>query len=94
MTTFRSLIFNKISCLKISFLFSAAVVAILLSGILASCNQAASKERSQLVWSRDLPVIGSQSSPRTADLNKDGVLDIVIGAGKNEFQKSDMGILA
>ncbi|MBD0366585.1 MAG: PQQ-binding-like beta-propeller repeat protein [Flavisolibacter sp.] len=94
MTTFRSLIFNKISCLKISFLFSAAVVAILLSGILAGCNQAASKERSQLVWSRDLPVIGSQSSPRTADLNKDGVLDIVIGAGKNEFQKSDMGILA
>ncbi len=39
-------------------------------------------------------MIGSQSSPRTADLNKDGTLDIVIGAGKNEFQESDMGILA
>ncbi|MEJ7681048.1 MAG: hypothetical protein WKG06_24985 [Segetibacter sp.] len=47
-----------------------------------------------MVWTKDLPVIGSQSSPRTADLNNDGILDIVIGAGKNEFQKSDMGILA
>src|SRR5690606_189704 len=35
-----------------------------------------------------------QSSPRTADLNNDGVLDIVMGAGKNEYQESDMGVLA
>ena len=47
-----------------------------------------------MVWNKSLPVIGSQSSPRTADLNKDGILDIVIGAGKNEFQQSAMGILA
>ncbi len=53
-----------------------------------------SKERSEVVWSKNFPVIGSQSSPRTTDLNGDGVLDIVMGAGKNEFQKSDMGILA
>ncbi|MFD2200813.1 PQQ-binding-like beta-propeller repeat protein [Shivajiella indica] len=45
-------------------------------------------------WTVDFPVIGSQSSPRTTDLNGDGVLDIVIGAGKNEFQPSDQGILA
>ena len=48
----------------------------------------------KIVWLKDFPVIGSQSSPRTADLNKDGTLDIVMGAGKNEFQKSDMGIVA
>jgi len=47
-----------------------------------------------VIWNKDLPVIGSQSSPRTADLNKDGTLDIIIGAGKNEFQKTDMGIIA
>ena len=56
----------------------------------ASCQS----KKSELVWSRDFPVIGSQSSPRTADLNGDGVLDIVIGAGKNELQFSQQGILA
>jgi len=47
-----------------------------------------------LVWDKDFPVIGSQSSPRAADLNGDGVLDIVMGAGQNEFQFSKQGILA
>ncbi|MCC6288236.1 MAG: hypothetical protein IT249_10160 [Chitinophagaceae bacterium] len=61
---------------------------------MASCNSTASKNKSEVVWVKDIPVIGSQSSPRTADLNKDGVLDIIIGAGKNEFQESNMGILA
>jgi outer membrane protein assembly factor BamB len=64
----------------------------LFCGILFSCSD--SKKRSEVIWNKDLPVIGSQSSPRTADLNKDGILDIVIGAGKNEFQPTDMGILA
>jgi hypothetical protein len=62
--------------------------------IFSACSQTVSKKQSKLVWNKDHPVIGSQSSPRTADLNKDGTLDIVMGAGKNEFQKSDMGILA
>ena len=65
-----------------------------LTGLVAGCNQVASKEKSELVWNKNFPVIGSQSSPRTTDLNNDGVLDIVMGAGKNEFQKSDMGIVA
>ncbi len=63
-------------------------------GILFACTEAHSKTNSKLVWSKDIPVIGSQSSPRATDLNKDGILDIVIGAGKNEFQQTDMGILA
>src|SRR6186997_2825131 len=62
--------------------------------LICSCSQHAAKEKSTLVWNKDLPLIGSLSSPRTADLNNDGVLDIVIGAGKNEYQKTDMGILA
>jgi outer membrane protein assembly factor BamB len=74
---------------QIRLLFPAALIVIF------SCsNETHSKERSELVWNKDFPVIGSQSSPRTADLNQDGVLDIVMGAGKNEFQESDMGILA
>jgi outer membrane protein assembly factor BamB len=53
-----------------------------------------SKEGSELIWDKTLPAIGSQSSPRSVDLNGDGTLDIVMGAGKNEFQYSDQGILA
>jgi outer membrane protein assembly factor BamB len=52
------------------------------------------KTKSELVWDKEFPVIGSQSSPRTVDLNGDKVLDIVMGAGKNEFQFSKQGILA
>ena len=59
--------------------------------ILTSCNV---KKKSELVWDKNFYQIGSQSSPRAADLNKDGVLDIVMGAGLNEFQKSDHGVIA
>jgi outer membrane protein assembly factor BamB len=52
------------------------------------------KKQSKLIWNNGQPVIGSQSSPRAADLNGDHILDIVMGAGKNEFQKSDRGVVA
>ena len=76
--------------IRVPFLFINLVAA----GILSACNESASRKATQLIWSKDFPAIGSQSSPRTTDLNNDGVEDIVIGAGKNEFQQSDMGILA
>src|SRR5213596_1021502 len=60
---------------------------------LAACSFNSGK-KVELVWSKNFPVIGSQSSPRTEDINKDGTLDIIMGAGENEFQHSDMGILA
>src|SRR5688572_9299063 len=90
---------NQLSSLKSFFrksdFFSRpAVIAITFVGMLSACTQAPAKKQSIVVWNKNLPVIGSQSSPRTADLNKDGTLDIIIGAGKNEFQESDMGILA
>lgn len=47
-----------------------------------------------MVWNQSFPVIGSQSSPRASELNGDGVLDIVMGAGKNEYQHSEQGIIA
>ncbi|MBA4053960.1 MAG: hypothetical protein C0490_04540 [Marivirga sp.] len=52
------------------------------------------KKKSTVVWTEDLSITGSQSSPRVADLNADGVLDIVMGAGRNEYQPSEQGVLA
>jgi outer membrane protein assembly factor BamB len=51
-------------------------------------------KKTSIKWSKDFPMIGSQSSPRTCDLNGDGVLDIVMGAGRNEYQFSKQGIIA
>lgn len=45
-------------------------------------------------WSSDLPGIGTFSSARVADLNGDGTDDIVLGAGKEELQYSDSGVIA
>ncbi len=80
--------------IKSEFYSSKLFWAISFAIILFACSETPGKKKSVVVWSKDYPVIGSQSSPRTTDLNKDGILDIVIGAGKNEFQQTDMGILA
>ncbi len=45
-------------------------------------------------WSKYLHGLGTFSSPRAADLNGDGVLDIVIGAGREEFISSDSAVVA
>ena len=45
-------------------------------------------------WQMYLPGICSFSSPRAADLNEDGILDIVIGAGGDEFQGCDSAVMA
>jgi len=46
------------------------------------------------IWQKSIPRIGSQSSPLASDLNSDGILDLVIGAGENEYEKSLQGVLA
>src|SRR3954447_24522995 len=93
MTNFRHFIFFKTPFLGIGF-WPAIITALIFAGLFSACSLTSAKKQSVLVWSKDFPTVGSLSSPRTADLNNDGILDIVIGAGKNEFQKTDMGILA
>ena len=62
-----------------------------LSLLTISCGD---EKEASLVWQKSIPRIGSQSSPMASDLNNDGILDIVIGAGENEFTKSAQGVLA
>ena len=45
-------------------------------------------------WEHSFVRIGTFSSPRTADLNGDGIRDIVLGAGGNEFEASDTAVIA
>lgn len=49
---------------------------------------------SQASWSKSLPGVGTFSSPRTADLNRDGTQDIILGAGREEFQACDSAVIA
>lgn len=46
------------------------------------------------MWSQSLYQIGSQSSPRATDLNSDGTLDIVMGAGTEELAPNNQGVIA
>ena len=48
----------------------------------------------KVVWDTYFQTLGSSSSIRCADLSGDGVLDVVIGAGKNETESSDSCVLA
>jgi outer membrane protein assembly factor BamB len=45
-------------------------------------------------WEQQIPEAGSSSSPRAVDLTGDGVRDIVMGAGGNEFESSEFGVIA
>lgn len=45
-------------------------------------------------WDKQIPGVGTFSSPRCVDLNKDGILDIVMGAGREEFQSCDSAVIA
>ncbi|RRA99156.1 outer membrane protein assembly factor BamB family protein [Larkinella rosea] len=45
-------------------------------------------------WATVFRELGTLSSPRLADLNNDGILDIVMGAGSVEFRTSDSAIIA
>ena len=53
-----------------------------------------SPQQRELKWSTRFSTLGTFSSPKCADLNGDGILDVVIGAGENEFVASDSSVLA
>ena len=50
--------------------------------------------QAQPEWSVYLDRLGTFSSPRVADLNQDGVGDVIMGAGRQEFISCDTAVLA
>lgn len=70
-----------------------AILALLASLGLILCSSC-SQKKTELAWNQSLYNVGTQSSPRTSDLNGDGILDIVIGAGKEELGSVTNGIMA
>lgn len=55
-----------------------------------ACNQ----QKPGQSWEKLVRNTGTSSSPHATDLNKDGVLDIVLGAGAKEWEASANGVLA
>jgi outer membrane protein assembly factor BamB len=66
--------------------------SVFLSGCL--CIVTIYNSSAQNPWSVRLPGVGSLSSPRVADLNQDGVGDVIQGVGRIEFQPCDSAIIA
>lgn len=45
-------------------------------------------------WNSYVTDVTSASSPMTADLNEDGILDIIMGAGSDEWNTTEFGVIA
>ena len=58
------------------------------------CSSCTPDKPANSSWQINLPGLGTASSPRMADLNRDGILDMVLGAGGTENQFSDTAIIA
>ncbi|MBX2842814.1 MAG: PQQ-binding-like beta-propeller repeat protein [Flammeovirgaceae bacterium] len=80
--------------MKLKFLIIEKTITLYFVLSLLFFFQNCTTKKTELVWDQSFYKIGSQSSIRTSDLNKDGTLDLIIGAGKNEEQYSESGILA
>lgn len=67
---------------------ASSVLVILL---MVTCHFTAACQSS---WSVSYSGLGTFSSPRVADLNGDGIGDVVVGAGREEFKKCDSAVIA
>ncbi|MCB0684945.1 MAG: FG-GAP repeat protein [Saprospiraceae bacterium] len=66
------------------------IITVLGSLTLLAC----SKKKTEMVWDVNFPRLGSESSLRAEDLNGDGIKDLILGAGENEYVETPQGILA
>lgn len=68
---------------------SCLLYLVLTLALLSSCTN--EKAHS---WKIFLPAISTYSSPRVVDLNNDGIVDIVMGAGGQEEHYTDTALIA
>ncbi len=65
--------------------------------VLISCtrdsNLFITNEHLEEVWEAEFSEIGILSSPRAADLNGDGIKDLIFGAGKEELLSTEYGVI-
>ncbi len=75
---------------KFDFVSMLKIGVVGLCFLMSSCT----KVKTGQSWRLDLLKQGTFSSPRLVDLNGDGVLDVVLGAGRNEGEASPYGVVA
>ncbi len=64
-------------------------------GVLSFCIQLQGQNYlAEEFWKSEFESLGTFSSPRLADLNRDGTMDIVLGAGRKEFTACDTAVIA
>lgn len=77
---------------------SSFLIICLSSSILISCSQESNQfipdRHIEQVWEAEFSEIGIFSSPRAADLNGDGIKDLIFGAGKDELMATEFGVIA
>lgn len=61
---------------------------VLISFIVSACRERSGN------WKITLPGVLAMSSPRVADLTADGIKDVVLGGGGNEWEHSDSAVMA
>ena len=80
------------------FMSKQAIRTILLSGLILIITLAgqlhALQAQESKSWTIEFPHSGIYSSPRVADLNLDGIKDIIVGTGRHEFEKTDSAVVA
>lgn len=71
------------------FLYWLMVCTWLVTGCISSDD-----ENNRISWNFRLSDHGTNSTPRYRDLNNDGTLDIILGAGKHEHEDAEYGVIA
>jgi len=66
------------------------LIILLIFSTFLACKKSENKNN----WSLTVDNVISASSPREIDLNDDGILDIVMGAGDEEWKRTERGVIA
>ena len=75
-------------------IYNMGLIKYSLLGLLSIGFWSCGSKKENKDWKSEIDGIFSSSSPKAIDLNDDGILDIVMGAGGKEWEESEIGIIA